>query len=397
MVNLSRGHQVQLLKSGGAYFPALIAAIAQAREEIRLETYIFHQDPSGDAVLAALVGAAQRGVAVYVVMDGVGTPPLPAPWLQRLTASGVQWTRYLPLGPMGWLLPGRWRRMHRKLCVVDQRIGFCGGINILDDFYELGHGWQKHPRLDFVVRVRGPLVREMWASMLQFWQRLQLAQALEQGRLRAARDQWLAWESPTRSGDPATQGAINAAFVLRDNVRYRNDIERAYRQAIAHAREEIVIANAYFIPGIKIRRALIHAAQRGVRVALLLPGRYEFFLQFHAGKPLYAELLAADVEIYEYRAGHLHAKVAVIDGRWFTVGSSNLDPLSLLLAREANVVAVDTRLAGELRGHLWRAMQSESECLHPTSLANRQWRERLQDWLAYGLMRLLLFVSGQHY
>ena len=397
MVNLSPGHQVQLLKGGGTYFPALIAAIEQAREEVRLETYIFHPDPSGDAVLTALVAAAQRGVAVYVVMDGVGTPPLPAPWRELLRVSGVHWARYLPLGPMGWLLPGRWRRMHRKLCVVDQRVGFCGGINILDDLYELGHGWQEHPRLDFAVRVDGPMVRAMWASMLQFWQRLQLTQALEQGRLRAAGYQWLAWESPAPSSDPSTQGAIHAAFVLRDNVRHRTDIERAYRQAIAHAREEIVIANAYFIPGIKFRRALIHAAQRGVRVALLLPGRYEFFLQFHAGKPLYAELLAAGVEIYEYRAGHLHAKVAVIDGRWLTIGSSNLDPLSLLLAREANVVVVDTALAGALRGHLRRAIEKESDRLDPTCLAHRHWRERLQDWLAYGLMRLVLLVSGQHY
>ena len=409
MQYLSQGHRIQLLKGGSAYFSALIAAIGLAKNEIRLETYIFHADPTGELVMAALVAAAQRGVSVYLVMDGIGTPLLQPQWVEQLEQSGVHWTRYLPLGALGWLLPGRWRRLHRKLCVIDRQVGFCGGINILDDLFALGHGWQSHARLDFAVQVTGPLVSEMWSVMLQFWQRLQLTQALEQGKLRTARSQLQSWQTwqpdqPSQlsefSGLPArrkSDGLVSAALLLRDNVQHRTDIERSYRHAIAHAREEILIANAYFIPGAKLRRALLHAAKRGVKVALLLPGRYEFFLQFHAGKPLYAELLAAGVEIYEYRYSHLHAKVAVIDRRWVTIGSSNLDPFSMLLAREANVVVSDAALAVELRGHLWDAIQAGSERLEPHCLAHRQWRERAQDWLAYAVMRITLLLTGKHY
>jgi cardiolipin synthase len=190
---------------------------------------------------------------------------------------------------------------------------------------------------------------------------------------------------------------VAAALVLRDNVRNRNRIERAYRKAIADARQEIVIANAYFLPGGKLRRALIHAARRGVRVRLLLQGRYEYFMQYHGARPVYGVLLAAGVEIHEYSSGFLHAKVAVVDGRWATVGSSNLDPLSLLLAREANVVIEDAAFAQELRAGLVSAMQTHGVKLDEKGYAKRPWQQRALDWLAFGAMRLMLLLAGRRY
>ena len=392
------GHQIRLLEGGLTYLPALVAAIDAARQEVRLETYIFHRDRSGEWVLAALERAAVRGVAVYLLMDAHGTPPLSPDWVQRLQQAGVQWRRYLPLGLLGWLLPGRWCRLHRKLCVVDGRVGFCGGINLLDDFFELGHGWQAQPRFDFALRIEGPLVHPMWTTMAQLWRRVHWARALEE-----------VWDRPVPPSDPfpstpplpsrsSKRGhAAVAALVLRDNVRHRHAIERCYRQAIARAQHEVLIANAYFIPGAKLRKALVLAAQRGVRVCLLLPGRYEFFMQFHAGKPLYAELLAAGIEIYEYRAAFLHAKIAVIDGHWLTVGSSNLDPFSLLLAREANVLVDDAVLGAALRQRILRAMLSSAVRVHLESIARHTLWERLQDRLAYQLMRLTLALTRKKY
>jgi len=386
------GHQIRLLEGGLAYLPALVAAIDAARHEVRLETYIFHRDRSGEWVLAALERAATRGVAVFLLMDAHGTPPLSPVWVQRLQQAGVQWRRYLPLGALGWLLPGRWRRLHRKLCVVDGRVGFCGGINLLDDFFELGHGWQSQPRFDFALRIEGPLVHSMWTTMAQLWRRIHWVSALEEG-----------WDRPAPAPAESPQHArghrpgVAAALVLRDNLRHRRAIERCYRQAIARARHEVLIANAYFIPGAKLRKALVLAAQRGVRVCLLLPGRYEFFMQFHAGKPLYAELLAAGIEIYEYRAAFLHAKVAVVDGHWLTVGSSNLDPFSLLLAREANVLVDDPVLGGVLRQRILHAMASAAERVHPHSMAAHNLWERLQDRVAYQLMRLTLALTRKKY
>lgn len=407
MPNLRAGHSVQLLFTGQAFFPALVAALDAARTEVYLETYIFHDDVTGEAVLSALERAALRGVAVFLVVDGIGTPRLPGRWQQRMRASGVRWQQFSPLGSLGLLIPGRWRRLHRKLCVVDREQAFCGGINVLDDFIELNHGPQPQARFDFAVRVRGPLVADIYLAMDQFWQRLQATRSLERGEFEGARralERVVALPRTEADADAGTAalgapGAIGmrAALLLRDNLRNRTGIERAYRHAIAHARHEVVISNAYFVPGAKLRRALVHAVQRGVRVRLLLQGRYEFYMQFHAAKPFYAALLDAGVEIHEYHAGFLHAKVAVVDGRWATVGSSNLDPLSLLLAREANVVVDDVAFAQTLLEPLNTAIAQHSVQVDKARFANRPRWLRLQGWLAYNLMRLSLFLTGRDY
>jgi cardiolipin synthase len=389
---LQDGHAITLLEGGASYFPALLEAMESSRDEIRLETYIFNFDVTGEQVAAALVRAALRGVAVYVVMDGIGTAEIPPSWELQFKQAGVQWCRFSPLGRFGLLIPGRWRRMHRKLCVVDSRVAFCGGINILDDHHDLNHGPQDSPRFDFAVRVTGPLVLDIHAAVLQFWVRLQVTRQLERLRFRGVR---AVLQGQVKLA-PSQQGTA-AGLVLRDNLRNRNRIERAYRKAIGEARRDVLIANAYFLPGAKIRRALISAARRGVRVRLLLQGRYEYFMQYHAARPVYGALLEAGVEIYEYQTGFLHAKVAVVDGHWATVGSSNLDPLSLQLAREANVVVDDIAFAAALGERLELAIQQHGRQLDALAYAERPWRQRVLDRLAFGLMRLMLFLTGRRY
>jgi cardiolipin synthase len=402
---LRAGHRVQLLQGGQELFPALVRAVDRSVREVRMETYIFQPDPAGEQVAAALVRAAQRGVAVYLVMDGVGTPDLPPEWGRRFDAAGVQWRIFLPLGRVGLLIPSRWRRLHRKLCVVDGRIAFCGGINVMDDWHDPNHGPLSAPRFDFAVRVTGPLVRAVHEVTVQFWWRLQAGSKMREIDLPAAwHDLEEAVRQAVQSGEedaagmaPASGAGTRAALLLRDNLRHRSRIERAYRKAIAEAREEIIIANAYFVPGRKLRLALIHAVRRGVRVRLLLQGRYEYFMQFHAVRMVYGVLLGAGMEIHEYSPSFLHAKVAVIDGHWATIGSSNLDPLSLLLAREANVVVDDVHLARELRDRLVHAMEREGRRVDPADYANRPWHQRLLDRTAFGLMRVAVFLSGNRY
>lgn len=401
---LSAGHHLQLLQGGADFFPSLVTAIDAAVQEVRLETYIFCFDTSGEAVAAALERAALRGVAVYLVMDGIGTPVVPAEWIKRFEQVGVRWHRFSPLGRWGLLIPVGWRRLHRKLCVVDAQVVFCGGINILDDFFDPAFGSLESPRYDFAVRATGPLVAVAHRTMVQFWSRLQLTRQLETLKFGGVRQTWK--DSALSVGHPDGSasgrafnghGGVNAALVLRDNVRNRNRIERAYRKAIADARHEVLIASAYFLPGGKLRRALIHAARRGVRVRLLLQGRYEYFMQYHGARPVFGVLLAAGVEIHEYSAGFLHAKVAVVDSRWATVGSSNLDPLSLLLAREANVVVEDASFARTLRASLLNAMQTQGVQLDAQAYAQRPWRQRFLERLAFGVMRLALFLTGRCY
>jgi cardiolipin synthase len=405
------GHQVQLLQGGQAFFQALNDAIDKSAHEIRMETYIFNVEASGVQVAVALERAAQRGVAVYLVMDGVGTPRIPAEWVQRFNSAGVEWRIFSPLGRLGVFIPSRWRRLHRKLCVVDGTVAFCGGINVLDDFFDPNHGALDAPRFDFAVRVTGPLVQAVHEATAQFWWRLQAARTVRQRHFKVA---WQALQEAvtlslqTRSGaepggDAGAQAPdlpahdTNAELVLRDNVRNRSRIERSYRKAIGTAVDEIIIANAYFVPGRKLRKGLILAALRGVRVRLLLQGRYEYFMQYHAARPVYGALLAAGVEIHEYSVSFLHAKVAVIDGHWATVGSSNLDPLSLLLAREANVVVDDVAFAQDLRARLEHAMAHGGVRVDPAAYANRPWRQRFLDRVALGVMRILLFLNGKRY
>jgi cardiolipin synthase len=401
------GHQIRLLEGSRELFPALIAAISQARAEVRLETYIFDFTGDGARVAEALICAAQRGVIVWVVVDGVGTGPVSASWQERFAAAGVQWRIYSPLGRLGLLIPSRWRRLHRKLCVVDGRLAFCGGINILDDFHDPQHGKLGHPRLDFAVRASGALVQQAHAATGQLWWRIQAVRNVRHRQfpqaLSTLREAGLTlpWTQDDSGIEHDDRQVAHASLVLRDNLLNRTRIERAYRKAIASARVEIIIANAYFLPGRKLRKALIHAAQRGVKVRLLLQGKYEYFMQFHATRPVYGALMAAGVEIHEYTASFLHAKVAVIDAMgerpWATVGSSNLDPLSLLLAREANVVVEDAAFAAELRGRLLQAMSQESRVVEAQDYANRPLRQRIKERIALGLLRFGLFLTGKRY
>ena len=423
------GHQLLLLEGGTALFPALVAAMDMARSVVHLETDIFEFACEALSVAEALERAAHRGVRVRLVIDGVGTPSVPVEWQQRFAQAGVRWRVYAPMGLFGILMPNNWRRLHRKLCVIDGTVGFCGGINIIDDQDDGALGRLNAPRLDFSLRVAGPLVGEMTETMEQLWWRLQAVHKARQREFRAA---WEALRETSPVGDfsrllgkfEARTGLgrrrrgisttaseafeetaevllgvddARAALLLRDNVSHRHDIERDYLKAIGSAREHIVIANAYFIPGRKLRRALTLAAARGVRVRLLLQGKYEHFMQYHAARPVYKTLLDAGIEIHEYAPSALHAKVAVVDQRWATVGSTNLDPLSLLLAKEANVSTTDPRFAALLHDCLDAILQSGSQRLDAHWLGQRPWQQRALDRVAFAVMRTLLFLTGHRY
>lgn len=393
------GHRLELLEGARELFARLVEDIDRATQEVRLETYIFDFQGASEQIVQALMAAARRGVAVFLVMDGVGTPVVPAPWAARLTAAGVRWQIFSPLGRWGLLLPSRWRRLHRKLCVVDGQVAYCGGVNILDDWLDPNHGVLKAPRFDFAVRVGGPLVQSVHTTMVQFWWRLRAARSARQADLNGT---WQALQRVTFEDNPshvraANPGGARAALILRDNVHNRRRIEQAYLRAIADARQDIVLANAYFLPGRKMRRALKLAAQRGIRVRLLLQGHYEYFMQYHATRALYRPLLAAGVEIYEYKASFLHAKVAVIDRCWATVGSSNIDPLSLLLAREANVAVQNPDFAGLLLDKLQHAMTHCARRIELAQHLQRPLRQKLMDRAALLLMRGILLINGKRY
>lgn len=415
MTSLQDHHQIKLLQGSEAYFYAMCQAMDGAAHEIRLESYIFDFTATGQNVALALIRAASRGLRVYLLVDGVGTENIPPYWQERFKVAGVQWYIYNPLGRLGLLIPSRWRRLHRKLCVIDgatdQAVGFCGGINILDDYHDPNHGALVKPRFDFAMLVRGPLVRDIFVATTSLWRRQQAFRQFRKHPLQSAARGWASARSILSRSTQHPSFVINkfddnvhvakAALLLRDNVRNRNRIEKAYLKAIGEAQQEIVIANAYFLPGGKLRAALLNAARRGVKVKLLLQGRYEYFMQYHAARPVYEVLLKGGIEIHEYASSFLHAKVAVIDAysakAWATVGSSNLDPLSLLLAREANIVVLDGGFSRDLRERLMQAMTEDGKAVCLDEYLNRPWHQRLLDRVAFGLMRLALSITGRRY
>ncbi len=377
--HLIDGHTLTLLYNGGEYFPRLVSAIDSATHSVYLETYIYATDAIGRMVTEALQRATRRGVRTHLLLDGYGSAHLSAAWLEELRASGVGVLKFRPA--ISWLSfrRQRLRRLHRKLAVVDERIAFVGGINISDD---VPGGEILKPRLDYAVEVQGDTVAQIHASMRRLWTLVSWTNFKRQHKLEKLQ--------PARA-HAAQQKVI---FMLRDNLRHRRDIEHAYLKAIGGARHEIIIANAYFLPSQRLRRALLHAAQRGVKVVLLLQGKVEYRMQHYATLALYDELLRAGVEIHEYHASYLHAKVAVVDGSWATVGSSNIEPFSLWLAREANLVVRDAGFAGSLRASLLQEMAQGALRLEHSTWSKRSAWMRLLTRISYALVRVLTGVIG---
>lgn len=374
------GNRVTLLNSGDEFFPALLAAIDGAEREVHLETYIFEADETGQAVASALCRAARRGLKVRVLVDGFGARDFPQTLMPALVADGVQVLIYRPELPDLGLRRHRLRRLHRKITVVDGRLAFVGGINIIDD-RNTPH--QIPPRFDYAVCVEGPLLESIQRSVRHVWEIVVWASFRHRFRL-----------PPPAPARCQPVGHQRAAFVVRDNIRHRRDIEDAYLQAIASAREEVILANAYFLPGRRFKEALREAAARGVRITILLQGRVEYRLLHYASQALYGSLLEAGIRIVEYHRSFLHAKVAVVDQDWATVGSSNIDPFSLLLAREANVVVRDAAFTAQLRASLQQAMAEGGRELLRRRWRRIPWHSRWLRRLAYSLVRLMIGLAG---
>jgi cardiolipin synthase len=354
------GNEVTLLRGGDALFPALVQAIGKARHEIWLATYIYHQEGNVQQVTQALIDAVRRGVQVRLVLDGFGCrADLPA-LKKMLCEAGVLLMVFRPIDRWwSWFQPGQLRRLHQKMCVVDGEVAFVGGINLLDDRRDLVHGWTDAPRLDYAVRLQGPVVEPIEQAARAVWTRAQLGSGIREeighiarsaepvARAKRMLNRLRMPQAETRASVMAL-APVRAAFVLRDNLRQRRAIERSYIDAIRNARHRVDLISPYFYPGRAFRRVLRRAAQRGVQVRLLLQGKLDYRIAGLAARALYDELLSHGVRVFEYTPAFLHAKVGVVDDHWATVGSSNIDPLSLLLNLEANVVVLDAGFAHEL-------------------------------------------------
>jgi cardiolipin synthase len=379
VASYSHGNQLSLLHRGEQFFPALIDACESALVEIYLETYIFSLDATGLRVKTALLNAARRGVAVQLIVDWLGTGDDTIEQLRlELEPAGVRVVVFNPWFKRGIV------RMHRKIAVIDQRIAFLGGLNINDDLIADDGSAAPLPaaRWDFAVSVSGPLVQAIHAEVLAQWERLEPKPLITrlQG-IRAYVSNRQAWRAVE---------VAEAAFVVRDNLRNRQAIQRALLQALGRARSSALLVTPYFAPGRKLRKAMIHAAQRGVEVVLLI-GVGQFVMQDAVAQSFYPRLVRAGVTIVEYRHTQLHGKLAVIDGEWATVGSSNFDGLSLFVNHEANIVVRDSAFAKSLQQMIREAVV-EGVVITAADVAQLSLPRRVWNRFAYGLYRLVLQV-----
>ncbi len=376
MVSYSHSNELALLHRGAEFFPALVLACEQAQAEIYLETYIFALDETGHRIKAALMHAAARGVAVHVLVDWVGTGHAAAMTLREaLETAGVRFASFNP-----WFRRGV-ARTHRKIVVIDRRLAFLGGLNINDDLVsdDGSHQPLPAPRWDFAVSVSGPLVDAIHAEVASQWARQQ-PQTLRR-RIESLRRLYAQRVQPLRQVE-------QAALVVRDNLRNRNTIQRALLPALGQAHHTAWLVTPYFAPGRKLRKALMHAAERGVKATLLI-GVGQFRMQDAVAQSFYPRLLRAGVTIVEYRRTQLHAKVAVIDDVWATVGSSNFDGLSLFVNHEANIIIRDAEFSEALRDYIAQGVR-EGVMVSAEQVAKFSWLRRLGNRLAYLLYKLVL-------
>jgi cardiolipin synthase A/B len=366
--NWRAGNRVELLENGDTFFPRVFDDIKAARSEVLIETFILFDDKVGRQLHSILIEAARRGVQVEITVDGYGSPDLSEAFIAGLTDAGVVLRVYGPGPTFYGYRTNVFRRMHRKLVVVDRRLAFVAGINYGADHLE---DFGPAAKQDYAVRIEGPAVADIHAF-------------LSGGD--TPRPRWYrSRRQPAPSGERV--GPADVLFVTRDNRRHRTDIERQYRLGIRTARHELIIANAYFFPGYRLLRDIRNAARRGVDVRLIVQGRPDVALATAAARWLYRYLSSGGVRIFEYCLRPLHGKVAVADGQWATVGSSNLDPLSLYLNLEANVMIRDPAFAATLRQSLQRMIEQHCREIEPHSLPRRTWLSALWAAIVFHSLR----------
>ena len=351
-LELTSGNELLLLENGEEFFPAVFDAIRQARKRVVLETFIVFEDKVGNELRDVLVEAAKRGVQIDMTADGYGTADISAEYIDSLTSVGIRFHIYDPRPRRLGYRTNVFHRMHRKIVVVDDAIAFIGGINYsVDHLAEFGEGAKQ----DYAVSIKGPAV----AQIKRF--------AIDALRPPPQQRKWRRLGMPAEQSPPG--GTV--ALVVRDNDDHRNDIELHYRVAIRAATKEITLANAYFFPGYRFLRDLRHAAKRGVKVRLILQGEPDMPIARFVGTMLYDYLISGGVEIHEYCERPLHGKIAVIDDRWSTVGSSNLDPFSLALNLEANVIIYDEAFGISMKARLDRLMNDHCSLVKRTKRPRR--------------------------
>lgn len=358
-------HRLRLLKDGPQTFPAMLEAIQKARSTICIETYILNDDAVGREFARALAERAEAGVEVNLLFDAWGSS-VSDDFLLRLREAGVRVVEFRPVRHAIQnlkLVRQLTRRNHRKSLIVDSQIAFTGGINITVDYStreEGGEHWR-----DTHLELEGPAAAELQYFFLRTWRKAK-GPPLDEPR----------YSTAGRRPDPAVR------VIASDMRRGRASIRDAYRYAIQRAKKSIYVTNAYFLPKLSFVRLLCDAAQRGVDVRIMVPGTTDVTAVLYATRSIYDRLLKAGVRMYEWNGRVLHAKTAVIDSHWCTVGSSNLDMQSLVFNLEVNAIVENPAFAHAMETMFAEDLQFCEEITLDRQEKRASW-ERAASWAAY--------------
>lgn len=372
----TEGNAITLLENGEEFFPAVFDDIRAAKHEVIIETFIWYEDAIGRALREVLVEAASNGAKVDITVDGHGSALLSTTFIQPLTDAGGRVHVFGPMAPKFGKHPNLLHRLHRKLVVIDGRIAHVGGINFSDAHMRY---YGPESKQDYAARVCGPVVDDIRTFCFRaIGERAEPRRRRLSDIFRRVPKEWI---------HPKADAQV--LFVTRDNDQHRHDIEAIYLMALRSAERDIVIMNSYFFPSYRFLRAMRQAVQRGVRLRLILQGNPDKQYVKFASRTLYDYLIGIGVEVWEYTERPSHAKVAVVDGTWATVGSSNLDPFSLALNLEANLVVRDREFNQALRASLESVMQRHSRLVTRNEVAHRHRIWHLWRTMAFHLLRYL--------
>ena len=366
------GNHIWLLRNGASAFPSMLEAIEGAKRQVLLEMYWFASDGIGRKFARALADAAARGVEVALIYDSLGSWESDFGMFEELAKAGVKVLEFNPVMPWHkrFRLAKLTRRDHRKILVVDGEIGFTGGINIADQWQPYdqdGHGWR-----DDMARLEGPVVAGLSGIFLRNWRR--------------ETDVPLAVEPA--AGPPRQSSPQKVRVLGEDFARHRREIVRAYLKNLYRAERRVWIANSYFVPDRMVVRALKRAARRGANVRVLVPGVSDVEIVRHASRAVWGGLMRHGVRVFEWQRNVLHAKTAVIDGHWSTIGTFNMDARSLRSNLEVNVAVSDEGFAAVMEQSFERDLEDSRE-VDSHEFLFRPLGDRLLELICYRFRKLL--------
>ncbi|MEI9946264.1 MAG: phospholipase D-like domain-containing protein [Chitinophagaceae bacterium] len=374
--NYTTLNRIKLVRGGKPYFDCLLEMINAAKESFHLQTYIYNDDETGKLVADALKEAVKRKVEVYMLVDGYASRSIARSFINELREAGIQFRFFNPLLKSSYFYFGR--RMHHKVAVCDGIYALVGGVNVTDRYNDTA---DKPAWLDFALHIEGEVAKELCILCWKTWKNFPKKMAPT-----SCEQQQIKYDIPASEGS-------KVSMRRNDWVRRKNEISATYIHMLRNSTSHITILCAYFLPGRIIRRYLMYAAKRGVKIKVITAGVSDVMLSKYAERYMYNWLLRNNIELYEYQRNVLHGKIAVCDSQWMTIGSYNINDISAYASIELNMNVQDPKFAKETESMLQEII--DKDCIAITKEYYNKRRtlfRRVRGWISYEFIRGVLYL-----